>query len=178
MGKFIQICVFVFKFERWWEEEGRWTNGSKSYASGYFEKNSRCTAHFSSVAVFFFRTFRVSRENTARSEHDRCRWRLHFERKAQSLLEIKFPTARPSATRRRCNCREIRCIPARRTLHCSRWFGNRAAVGSMYSPVHLLVYEVARSIPLDQPAGLGSSRFFRSAQIMQRHLTECSHAAR
>lgn len=40
------------------------------------------------------------------------------------------------------------------------------------------IYEVARCIPLDHPAALGSSRFFRSAQIMQRRLTECSHAAR
>lgn len=55
----------------------------------------------------------VSRGNSTHSERGRCRWRLHFERKAQSLFEIKFPMAQPT-TRRRCNCRsdatDGRCI--------------------------------------------------------------------
>lgn len=34
--------------------------------------------------------------------------RIHSGRKAQSLREIKFPTARPTATRHRCNCNRRR----------------------------------------------------------------------
>jgi len=61
-----------------------------------------------------------------------------------------------------------------RRLHCSRWFSNRAAVGSMYLRISVIwncISPLFSIIPL-------VSHFFRSAQIMQRHLTDCLHAAR
>lgn len=118
-----------------------------------------CCIFSPSRVVFFFslfllRSFRVSRENTGHSEHDRCRWQLHFERKAQSLLEIKFPTARPT-TRRRCNCRErereMQPDAADAALQSVVWQSCCGRIDVLPPYISLLVYEVARSISLDQP---------------------------
>jgi len=51
------------------------------------------------VAEAFFTNFAYPSRSSDGARSPPAAW-LHFERKAQSLREIKFPTARPTATRR------------------------------------------------------------------------------
>lgn len=159
----IQIRIFAFK----WRLE-RAEGNEKSYERNFLMCILRFLRWRKRRRQRFFYVFCVSVARVSLHASDEARlpeaaW-LHFERKTQSLRKIKFPTTRPAS---------MQLQPAA---------DGCIAVGGLAIELRLdrctLVHPLYE-VPLPSPS-ISSlySRFFRSTQIMQQHLTECSHAAR
>lgn len=167
-------------------KDNEWTEAKAT--RGNFEKNSPLSnsriARFSSVAVFFFFFFffpyfsRISRKYQRAANTIVAGGGYISSVKRKACSKLNFP--------RRGRLAGVDAT-AERDPVASRRGGRCIAVGGLAielrsdrcTPPYISSYMklLVPSPSIGQPA-LAGSRFFRSAQIMQRHLTECSHAAR